>query len=152
MNVLCTDKTGTLTQDRIILKLNLDIRGEDSERVLEYAYLNSHYQSGLKNLLDVAVLQHIELGKNFICSINTKTSTKFHSTLSAGGFPLFYREKTRRMSDCKGAVEEVFSVCKFYEIDNECGALDAAHLASVTAQTRALNETDSASSRSPTRK
>jgi Mg2+-importing ATPase len=64
MDVLCTDKTGTLTQDRIILKLHLDIRGNDSERVLEYAYLNSHYQSGLKNLLDVAVLQHVELGKN----------------------------------------------------------------------------------------
>jgi len=48
MNVLCTDKTGTLTQDRIILKRHLDILGNDCERVLEYAYLNSHYQSGLK--------------------------------------------------------------------------------------------------------
>ena len=64
MDVLCADKTGTLTQDRITLKRHLDIRGGDSERVLEYAYLNSHYQSGLKNLLDVAVLQHVELGKN----------------------------------------------------------------------------------------
>ena len=61
MDVLCTDKTGTLTQDRIILKRHLDIRGEESERVLQYAYLNSHFQSGLKNLLDVAVLQHVEL-------------------------------------------------------------------------------------------
>ncbi len=57
MDVLCTDKTGTLTQDRIILKRYLDIRGDDSDRVLEYAYLNSFHQSGLKNLLDVAVLQ-----------------------------------------------------------------------------------------------
>jgi P-type Mg2+ transporter len=64
MNILCADMTGTLTQDRIILKRHLDIGGHESERVLEYAYLNSHYQSGLKNLLDVAVLQHIELGKN----------------------------------------------------------------------------------------
>ena len=63
MDVLCTDKTGTLTQDRIILKRHLDIRGEDSERVLHYAYLNSHFQSGLKNLLDVAVLQHVDLHK-----------------------------------------------------------------------------------------
>ena len=61
MDVLCTDKTGTLTQDRIILKRHLDIRGGDSDRVLEYAYLNSFYQSGLKNLLDVAVLKHVEL-------------------------------------------------------------------------------------------
>jgi len=61
MDVLCTDKTGTLTQDLIILKRHLDIRGGDSDSVLEYAYLNSFYQSGLKNLLDVAVLQHGEL-------------------------------------------------------------------------------------------
>jgi len=63
MDVLCTDKTGTLTQDSIILKRCLDIRGEDSERVLHYAYLNSHFQSGLKNLLDVAVLEHVDLHK-----------------------------------------------------------------------------------------
>src|ERR1700720_2187067 len=58
MDVLCTDKTGTLTQDRIILKRHLDIGGGDSDRVLEYAYLNSFHQSGLKNLLDEAVLTH----------------------------------------------------------------------------------------------
>ena len=63
MDVLCADKTGTLTQDRIILKRHLDIRGEELERVLQYAYLNSHFQSGLKNLLDVAVLQHVEMRK-----------------------------------------------------------------------------------------
>ena len=61
MDVLCTDKTGTLTQDRIILKRHLDIGGGESDRVLEYAYLNSFHQSGLKNLLDVAVLKHVEL-------------------------------------------------------------------------------------------
>ena len=60
MDVLCTDKTGTLTQDRIILKRHLDIRGEEIEKVLQYAYLNSHFQSGLQNLLDNAVLAHVE--------------------------------------------------------------------------------------------
>jgi magnesium-transporting ATPase (P-type) len=61
MDVLCTDKTGTLTQDRVILKKHRDIRGEVDLRVLEYAYLNSYYQTGLKNLLDRAVLEHAEL-------------------------------------------------------------------------------------------
>jgi Mg2+-importing ATPase len=61
LDVLCTDKTGTLTQDKIILKRHLDIHGNESDRVLEYAYLNSAHQSGLKNLLDVAVLKHVEL-------------------------------------------------------------------------------------------
>ena len=93
MDVLCADKTGTLTQDRITLKRHLDIRGGDSERVLEYAYLNSHYQSGLKNLLDVAVLQHVELGKISTCGTDIRLSMRFHSTLSAAAFQLLWPEK-----------------------------------------------------------
>lgn len=63
MDILCTDKTGTLTQDKVILERHVDIYGKDDDRVLEYAYLNSHYQSGLKNLLDIAVLEHAEVHK-----------------------------------------------------------------------------------------
>jgi Mg2+-importing ATPase len=61
MDVLCTDKTGTLTLDKIILQRHVDIHGQEDEEPLEYAYLNSYYQTGLKNLLDVAVLEHVEL-------------------------------------------------------------------------------------------
>ena len=57
MDVLCTDKTGTLTQDKVILLQHLDVNGEENDEVLEYAYLNSYFQTGLKNLLDVAVLR-----------------------------------------------------------------------------------------------
>src|SRR5207302_4406776 len=63
MDVLCTDKTGTLTQDKIFLERHTDVFGEEAEDVLEYAYLNSYYQTGLKNLLDVAVLEYSELHK-----------------------------------------------------------------------------------------
>ncbi len=61
MDVLCTDKTGTLTQDKIVLERHIDVWGEESDEVLEFAYLNSYYQTGLKNLLDVAVLEHVEV-------------------------------------------------------------------------------------------
>jgi Mg2+-importing ATPase len=61
MDVLCTDKTGTLTLDKIILERHVDIHGQEDEEPLEYAYLNSYYQMGLKNLLDAAVLEHVEL-------------------------------------------------------------------------------------------
>mgnify|MGYP002136061999 CR=1 FL=1 len=61
MDILCTDKTGTLTQDKIVLENHTDISGKTSERVLHSAWLNSHYQTGLKNLLDLAVLEHLEL-------------------------------------------------------------------------------------------
>ncbi|WP_163616285.1 hypothetical protein, partial [Klebsiella pneumoniae] len=59
-DILCTDKTGTLTQDKIVLERHTDVFGASSERVLRYAWLNSFYQTGLKNLLDVAVLSCAE--------------------------------------------------------------------------------------------
>jgi Mg2+-importing ATPase len=136
MNVLCTDKTGTLTQDRIILKRHLD----DSERVLEYAYLNSFHQSGLKNLLDVAVLKHVEL------EAGLKVQARFQKI---DEMPFDFER--RRMSVvigrddgvhiliCKGAVEEVFAACQHYAIDGETGALDKNHFASAMETTAKLN-------------
>jgi Mg2+-importing ATPase len=61
MNILCTDKTGTLTMDKIVLERHCDIKGEEDEEVLKFTYLNSYYQTGLKNLLDRAILDHEEL-------------------------------------------------------------------------------------------
>jgi Mg2+-importing ATPase len=141
MDVLCTDKTGTLTQDRIILKRHLDINGNDSDRVLEYAYLNSHYQSGLKNLLDIAVLEHAELGKTLhlqhqYSSIDEIPFDFVRRRLSV----ILSREDGSHVLICKGAVEEVFAACKYYELDGEPGILDPSHLAAAQAESRALNE------------
>ena len=58
MDVLCTDKTGTITQDRVVLEYYLDIHGKEDDRILRHAFLNSAYQTGLKNLMDVAILSH----------------------------------------------------------------------------------------------
>ena len=58
MDILCTDKTGTLTMDRVILQRHCDVVQEEDDGVLLLAYLNSHFQTGLKNVLDRAVLQH----------------------------------------------------------------------------------------------
>jgi len=58
MDVLCTDKTGTLTQDKVVLEYNLDIHGNEDKRVLRHAFLNSFYQTGLKNLMDIAILEY----------------------------------------------------------------------------------------------
>ena len=141
MDVLCTDKTGTLTQDRIILKLHLDIRGNDSERVLEFAYLNSHYQSGLKNLLDVAVLQHVELGKNLHLQHQYENIDEIPFDFVRRRLSVILsREDGSHVLICKGAVEEVFSVCKHYELGGELGTLDATHLKAAQAETAELNE------------
>src|SRR5450756_1075682 len=61
MDVLCTDKTGTITQGKIVLEKHLDVNGEDNEKVLHFGYLNSFHHTGLKNLLDEAILKHEEL-------------------------------------------------------------------------------------------
>ena len=140
MDVLCTDKTGTLTQDRIILKRHLDIRGEESERVLQYAYLNSHFQSGLKNLLDVAVLQHVELHKVLgvdegfakVDEIPFDFSRRRLSVVVSHG-------ADKHVLICKGAVEEIFAVCTRYEVEGTTGLLDASHFATAKEETVALN-------------
>jgi P-type Mg2+ transporter len=140
MDVLCTDKTGTLTQDRIILKRHLDIRGEESERVLQYAFLNSHFQSGLRNLLDNAVLAHVDLhemlgigsGYSKLDEIPLDFSRRRLSVVVA-------REDGRHVLICKGAVEEIFAVCKDYEIDGEIGRLDESHFEAAKRETTALN-------------
>ena len=140
MDVLCTDKTGTLTQDKIILKRHLDLRGEDSDRVLEYAYLNSFHQSGLKNLLDHAVLQHVELNEKL------KAEERFRKI---DEIPFDFER--RRMSVvlergdeahiliCKGAVEEVFAVCTRYAVNDAEGALDTSHFTQAKDTTAKLN-------------
>ena len=140
MDVLCTDKTGTLTQDRVVLKRHLDLQGKDSDRVLEYAYLNSFHQSGLKNLLDVAVLKHVELDEKL------KIEEQF-SKIDEIPFDFERRRMSvvlKRGDDahiliCKGAVEEVFAACKYYAIDGETGPLDESHLAQAKETTAKLN-------------
>ena len=61
MDILCTDKTGTLTQDRIILEHHIDVNGKEDVDVLDLAWINSHHLSGLKNLLDVAVIRFAQV-------------------------------------------------------------------------------------------
>ena len=140
MDVLCTDKTGTLTQDRIILKRHLDIRGDESDEVLRYAFLNSHFQSGLRNLLDNAVLAHIDLHKELgtdseyskIDELPFDFSRRRLSVVvanPAGGHILI----------CKGAVEEIFSVCTKYKLGDEVSLLDAGHFETAKREMEALN-------------
>jgi P-type Mg2+ transporter len=153
MNVLCTDKTGTLTQDRIILKRHLDIRGNECERVLEFACLNSHYQSGLKNLLDVAVLQHVEIGKNLHLQHQYENIDEIPFDVVRRRLSVILsREDGSHVLICKGAVEKVFAACKHYELDNECGNLDETHLAAAQAELQNSTRMGFASSPSHKRK
>ncbi|MEB0007639.1 MULTISPECIES: magnesium-translocating P-type ATPase [unclassified Pseudomonas] len=140
MDVLCTDKTGTLTQDKIFLARHVDVWGDESDDVLEMAYLNSYYQTGLKNLLDVAVLEHVEVHREL------KVATAFQKV---DEIPFDFTR--RRMSVvvaeqdqahvliCKGAVEEVLAVCKRVRHGDEDEALSAELLARIRQVTAAFN-------------
>src|SRR6516162_87482 len=140
MDVLCTDKTGTLTQDKIILMHHFDLHGQESARVLEYAYLNSHFQSGLKNLLDIAVLDHVETKEhvqlehrfNKIDELPFDFSRRRMSVILA-------TEENKHVLICKGAVEEVFAACTQFAMDGAAAPLDASHLVQMQGQTARLN-------------
>jgi Mg2+-importing ATPase len=135
MDTLCTDKTGTLTQDRIILKRHLDINGEDSDRVLQYAYLNSHFQSGLKNLLDVAVLQHVDVHKLLGIEEYAKVDEIPFDFVRRRLSVVVSRPDGKHILICKGAVEEIFAACGRYEVGDAIGALDASHFGAAQRQT-----------------
>lgn len=140
MDVLCTDKTGTLTQDRIILERHVDIYGNESDDVLEYAYLNSFHQSGLKNLLDVAVLQHMDLREELRVESEYRKVDEIPFDFTRRRMSVVVEHGARHILICKGAVEEVFSVCRKGEADGASFDLDEAHLARLQAVTRELNE------------
>lgn len=140
MDVLCTDKTGTLTQDQIILKRHLDLRGKDSARVLEYAYLNSFHQSGLKNLLDVAVLRHGELEDQLMAGEHfTKIDEIPFDFERRRMSVVLERGDGAHVLICKGAIEEVFAVCTQCEIDGKAGPLDKQHLKDASEEAATLN-------------
>jgi P-type Mg2+ transporter len=120
MDVLCTDKTGTLTQGKIILEKHLDVYGEPSEKVLHFGYLNSFHHTGLKNLMDQAILDHEELKEHL------KADEKYRK-IDEIPFDFVRRRMSVVVEDetglntliCKGAVDEVMSLCTRVEVKGE---------------------------------
>ncbi|MBP9743646.1 MAG: magnesium-translocating P-type ATPase, partial [Burkholderiales bacterium] len=112
MDILCTDKTGTLTQDKICLEKHTDIFGDDYDEVLEYAYLNSYYQTGLKNLLDIAVLDQANFGDipELLGKIKKVDEVPFDFQRKRMSVVVTDNE-TQHTLICKGAVEEILQCC-----------------------------------------
>jgi len=140
MDVLCTDKTGTLTQGRVVLEKHVDPNGEDCLKVLQHAYLNSYHQTGLKNMLDQAVLQHadvhagLEVEKRFIKV--DEVPFDFHRRRMS---VVVEQDGHHHLLVCKGAVEEMLSVCDKIEINGAAQALDSAWMQRLTALKDNLN-------------
>ena len=116
IDILCTDKTGTLTQDKIILEYHMNVMGDEDDRVLRHGFLNSYYQTGLKNLLDLSIIDYA-----------TKRNLNQHDYTKVDEIPFDFER--RRMSVViedktgktqmitKGAVHEMLQACSFVEYE-----------------------------------
>jgi Mg2+-importing ATPase len=115
IDILCTDKTGTLTQDKVVLEKHVDITGRESQDVLQYAYINSFYQTGLRNLIDRAILEHIELNVEGRCRLVDELPFDFQRRRMS----VIVEYEGKHVLISKGAVEEIYSVCTHYQVDDE---------------------------------
>lgn len=112
MDILCTDKTGTLTQNKVILERHLDIHGNDNKQVLEYAWLNSFHQTGLRNLLDVAVLEHAQQHAVTSDLQQYRKIDEIPFDFLRRRMSVVVRNGDRNLLVCKGAIEELLELCK----------------------------------------
>jgi Mg2+-importing ATPase len=115
IDILCTDKTGTLTQDRVILEKAVDVTNRESDDVLRYAYMNSYYQTGLRNLLDRSVLSHSDLDVERGCKKVDEIPFDFQRKRMSVAVDY----EGDHVLICKGAVEDIYKACTHYQIDEE---------------------------------
>src|SRR5664279_1261718 len=119
MDVLCADKTGTLTENRVTLIKHVDIAGQESEKVLLYSYLNSYNQTGLRNPLDEAILKHSEIKTDLYRKIDEIPFDFVRKRLS-----VVIEDKGKSLLITKGAPEEITKVCTTFELEGHVDELN----------------------------
>ncbi|MBA4698562.1 MAG: magnesium-translocating P-type ATPase [Ruminococcus sp.] len=145
IDVLCTDKTGTLTQDKIALEYHLDIEGKEDDRILRHAFLNSYYQTGLKNLMGKAIIERTKA----LIERNSAFAALENSYIKVDEIPFDFER--RRMSVVvedqhgktqmitKGAIEEMLRISSFVEYNGQVVELTEDMRRMVLAKTHELN-------------
>lgn len=111
MNILCTDKTGTLTEDKIVLERYLDINGDEDIRVLKHAFLNSYFQTGLKGSIDEAVIKRASENNLMELTEKYKIVDEIPFDFSRRRLSVIVTDGEKRQLITKGAVEEILSIC-----------------------------------------
>jgi P-type Mg2+ transporter len=141
MDVLCTDKTGTLTQDRIILEKHLDPDGNENEQVLLYGYLNSFYQTGLKNLMDIAVLEHTEIEAKLKSNSSLKKIDEIPFDFNRRRMSVIVqKDPDSQLLICKGAFEETLALCTSVQTNDTQKPLTPAGKTALDALKKELND------------
>ena len=146
IDILCTDKTGTLTQDKVVLEYHLNVNGEDDLRVLRHAYLNSYFQTGYKNLMDVAIIQKTE--KEEADDPQLVDLSEHYVKVDEIPFDFARRRLTTVVQNrdgktqmvTKGAVEEMLSICSFAECDGKVRPMTKELKSRILATVDDLNE------------
>ena len=146
IDILCTDKTGTLTQDKVVLEYHLNVNGEDDLRVLRYAYLNSYFQTGYKNLMDVAIIQKTE--EEETDDPQLVDLSEHYVKVDEIPFDFARRRLTTVVQNrdgktqmvTKGAVEEMLSICSFAECDGKVRPMTKKLKSRILATVDDLNE------------
>lgn len=146
IDILCTDKTGTLTQDKVVLEYHLNVNGEDDLRVLRYAYLNSYFQTGYKNLMDVAIIQKTE--EEEADDPQLVDLSEHYVKVDEIPFDFARRRLTTVVQNrdgktqmvTKGAVEEMLSICSFSECDGKVRPMTKKLKSRILATVDDLNE------------
>lgn len=141
MNILCTDKTGTITENRVVLVRYLDPKGGESEKVLRMAYLNSFFQTGLKNLIDGAVVESME--EKFPEAPIERDYRKVDEIpfdFTRRRMSVVVEKDNQRLLVCKGAVEEILNLCTKIEQDGKIISITDLTHQEAAALTKNLNE------------
>ncbi len=140
-DVLCTDKTGTLTQGRIVLEKHLDVRGNDSQRVLHYGYMNSYYQTGLKNLMDEAILNHGDLNEALQVDEKFRKIDELPFDFQRRRMSVILENnQNQQILICKGAVEEIMRLSTHVEIEGQILEVTTEHDEHRKRRVKELNE------------
>ncbi len=149
MDVLCCDKTGTLTEDRIVLERYLNTDGNEDARVLRHAFLNSFFQTGLKNLIDLAVIDRADVTPSTVVpdSMLGQSLRDRYTKVDEVPFDFSRRRLSVVVADAqgktqmvtKGAAEEMLEICSFVEIDGIAQPLTEDKLTQIRKQVAGLN-------------
>ena len=123
MNILCTDKTGTLTEDKIVLEKYLNIKGEEDTRVLKHAFLNSYFQTGLEGSIDQAVVKRVKKTELKGIEENYEKVAEIPFDFSRRRLSVVVSDGKKKQLITKGAVEEILSICTMVDYKGEVSDL-----------------------------
>ena len=140
MNILCTDKTGTLTEDKIVLEKYLDIKGEEDTRVLKHAFLNSYFQTGLKGNIDEAVIARTAKTELKGIEENYEKIDEIPFDFSRRRLSVVVSDGKKKQMITKGAVEEILSICTLVDYKGEVSEITREIKQNILNITRDLNK------------